>query len=85
MVKSNYDEYELTLKTWNDRILMETLEKHLEMHKPPLRPKTVNNVPVTLRHDDKTLAVDLYNGQRLELEADVLPGTCGACMVSLCK
>lgn len=74
VVKSQYDEYELPLKTWNDRVLLETVEKHLEMHKPPLRPKSVNNMPITLRHDDRTLAVDIHDGQRLELEAEILPG-----------
>ena len=74
VIKSQYDDYELPLKTWNNRILLETLKEQLEMHKPPLRPKTVNNVPISVRHDDKTLQVDLHSGQRLEVGAEVLPG-----------
>lgn len=79
VIKSQYDEYELPLKTWNSRILLETLKEQLEMHKPPLRPKSVNNVPISVRHDDKTLQVQLHNGQRLEVEAEILPGKVCAC------
>ncbi|KAL3138154.1 hypothetical protein ABBQ38_005382 [Trebouxia sp. C0009 RCD-2024] len=74
VIKSQYDEFELPLKTWKNRILLESLQKQLEMHKPPLRPKSINNVPISVRHNDRTLQVKLHNGQRLEVEAEPLPG-----------
>lgn len=79
VIKSQYDEFELPLKTWKNRILLESLQKQLEMHKPPLRPKSINNVPISVRHNDRTLQVKLHNGQRLEVEAEPLPGKVCAC------
>lgn len=84
VIKSQYDEYELPLKTWNNRILLETLKEQLEMHKPPLRPKSINNVPISVRHDDRTLQVRLHNGQRLDVEAELLPGKVCACSHPSC-
>lgn len=73
VVKSECDEYELPLKITDEGILLENVEKNLEMHKPPLRPRSINSMPISLRRD-KTLAIDLYDGQRLEMEAEILPG-----------
>lgn len=69
-----FSQYNLVLPTVNNQVLLESVEKHLDLHKPPLRVKTVNNVPATARPEDKTLAVQFRNGQRLELVAELVPG-----------
>ncbi len=35
-------------------LLLESLEKQLDLRKPPLMVKTMNNVPATARPEDKT-------------------------------
>ncbi len=72
--QGEFEHYDLELPTVNNRVLLETVEKQLELHRPPLRPRTVNNVPATARPDDKTLAVTFGNGDRLELVAEISPG-----------
>jgi len=72
--QGEFSQYDLVLPTVNNRVLLESLEKQLDLHKPPLRVKTVNNVPATARPDDKTLAVEFSNGERLELVAELAPG-----------
>jgi len=77
VIQSMTDEfqpYELKLPTVNNRVLLESLEKHLELHHPPLRLLTVNSLPATARPADKTLAVEFTQGQRLDTVAQILPG-----------
>lgn len=77
MVQSMTDEfqpYELKLPTVNNRVLLESVEKHLEMHHPPLMLLTVHNLPATARPADRTLAVEFSQGQRLDTVAQILPG-----------
>ena len=52
---------------------MESIENHLDMHRPPLRPRTVNGVLATARPGCKTLAVTFKDGDRLELVAEIAP------------
>ena len=73
-VKSEQDEfpeYELKLPTVNNQVLLESVANHLDMHSPPLRPRTVDGVPVTARPGDKTLAITFKDGDRLELVAKI--------------
>ena len=72
--KGEFEEHEMRLPIYNNRILLETLEKRLGLHKPPLRMDSVNNVPAVARPADKTLAVDLQDGQRVDLVAEIAPG-----------
>lgn len=77
MVKSDkgeFEEHEMRLPIHNNRILLETIEKRLDLHKPPLRINSVNNVPAVARPADKTLAFDLHDGQQLDLVAEVAQG-----------
>ncbi len=53
---------------------MESLEKQLDSHKPPLKIKTVNNMPAIARPEDKTLMVKFSNGERLQLVAELALG-----------
>ena len=61
------------MSTWNNRLCLLALKAQLEMHKPPLCPKTVNKQAIMTR-EDNTIIVNLHDGQRLEVEAEVLPG-----------
>ncbi len=69
-----FSQYDLVMPTAHNRLLLESLEKQLDLHKPPLKVKTVNNVPATARPEDKTLTVEFSNGERLELVAELAPG-----------
>ena len=77
MVKSeqgDFEEYEMCLPIYSNCILLETIEKRLGLHKPPLRMNSVNNVPAVAQPADKTLAFDLQDGQRIDLAAEIAPG-----------
>ncbi len=69
-----FQPYELKLPTVNNRVLLESVEKHLELHHPPLMLLTVHNLPATARPADRTLAVEFSQGQRLDTVAQILPG-----------
>jgi len=73
-LKDEFQTYDLKLPTVNDRILLESLEKHLELHHPPLKLVSVNNAPATARPADKTLAVDFTQEQRFDTLAEIAPG-----------
>ncbi len=73
--KGEFEQHEMRLPIYNNRILLETIEKRLDLHKPPLRINSVNNVPAVAHPADKTLAVELRDGQRLDLVAEIAPGT----------
>ena len=64
----------MRLPIYNNKILLETIEKRLDLHKPPLRVNSVNNVPAIAHPADKTLAVELQDGQQLDLVAEIAPG-----------
>jgi len=53
---------------------LESLEKQLDLHKPPLMIKTVNNVPAIAWPEDKTLMVKFSSGERLQLVAELALG-----------
>ncbi len=72
--QDEFPEYDLKLPTFNDQILLESIEKQLDLHRPPLRLRTVNSMPATARPGDKTLAVTFKDGDRLELVAEIAPG-----------
>ena len=72
--KGEFEQYEMCLPTHNNCIVLETLEKRLGLHKPPLRMDSVNNVPAVARPADKTLAIDLQDGQRIDWVAEIAPG-----------
>lgn len=69
-----FSNFEFELSTTNNEVLLEDIEKRLGWHNPPLRLKTVNNMPATARPSNKTLAANFKNGDRLELVADIAPG-----------
>ena len=66
--------YEFELPTSNTQVLLEDVEKQLDLHTPPLRLRTVNNVPAAARPGNKTLAANFKDGDRLELVAEIAPG-----------
>lgn len=72
--RGEFGDFEMCLPIHNNRILLETVEKRLGLHKPPLRMDSVNSVPAVARPADKTLAVDLQDGQRVYLMAEIAPG-----------
>lgn len=76
-VKAEQDEfptYEFEFPTSNNRVLLESLKEQLDLHKPPLRLRTVSNMPAAARDDDGSLAVTFKDGDRLQLVADIAPG-----------
>ena len=73
-LKDEFPTYDLKLPTVNDRVLLESVEKYLELHHPPLKLVPVNNAPATARPADKTLVVEFTQGQRLDTLAEVAPG-----------
>lgn len=73
-LKDDFPTYDLKLPTVNDRILLECVEKHFELHHPPLKLVCVDNAPATARPADKTLAVECTQGQRLDTPAEIAPG-----------
>ncbi len=71
--QGEFPEYDLKLPTFNDRVLLASVKEQLDLHKPPLRLRTVNNMPATARPGDNTLAITFKDGDRLELVADIPP------------
>ncbi len=69
-----FPQFDLTMPTKNNRLLLESLEKQLDLRKPPPMVKSVNNVPATARPEDKTLMVEFSNGERLQMVAELAPG-----------
>lgn len=69
-----FSDYEFELPTSNNQVLLEDVVKQLDLHKPPLRLKTVNNVPAAARPGNKTLAANFKDGDRLQLVAGIAPG-----------
>jgi hypothetical protein len=69
-----FPQFDLTMPTKNNRLLLESIEKQLDLRQPPLIVKTVNNVPATARPEDKTLMVEFSNGERLQTVAELAPG-----------
>ncbi len=57
----------------NNRVL-ESLEKQLDSHKPPLKIKTVNSMIAIARPEDKTLMGKFSYGERLQLVAELALG-----------
>lgn len=88
---NEFQPYELTLPTVNNRVLIESVEKHLELYHPPLMLLTVNSLPATVRPADRTLAMKFCQGQRLDTVAQVLPGneatanTKCICLLTSCR
>ncbi len=78
MVKSKYDDYRLSMKKWAGRISLESLDRALGMHKPPLKAKLINNGPINIRGDG-TVASPFNDGEEYELEAETLPGKAISC------
>ncbi|KAL3131903.1 hypothetical protein ABBQ38_007606 [Trebouxia sp. C0009 RCD-2024] len=74
--QGEFTDYAFELPTFNDQVLLKDVEKQLDLHRPPLRLRTVNNVPAAARPSNKTLAVDLKDGDRLQLVAEIAPGEC---------
>ncbi len=72
--QGEFPEYDLKLPTFDERVLLASVEEQLDLHRPPLRLRTVNNMPATARPGDDSLACDFKNGDRLELVADIAPG-----------
>ena len=72
--QGEFPDFEFELSTTNNEVLLEDVEKRLGWHDPPLRLKTVNNMPATARPSNKTLAANFKDGDRLELVADIAPG-----------
>ena len=72
--QGEFPDFEFELTTSNNEVLLEDVEKRLGWHNPPLRLKTVNNVPATARPSNKTLAANFKDGDMLELMADIAPG-----------
>lgn len=72
--RGEFEQHEMRLPIYNNQILLETIEKRLDLHKPPLRVNSVNNVPAVAHPADKTLAIELQDGQRLDLVAEIAPG-----------
>ena len=72
--QGEFSDYEFELPTSNNQVLLEDVEKQLDLHKSPLRLKTVNNKPAAARPSNATLAVDFKDGDRLELGAEIAPG-----------
>ena len=60
--------------TKNNRLLLESIEKQLDLRQPPLIVKTVNNMLAMARPEDKTLMVEFSNGERLQTVAELAPG-----------
>ena len=71
---SEFPNFEFELATINNEVLLEDIEKRLSWHDPPLRLKTVNNVPASARPGNKALVANFKDGDRLELVADIAPG-----------
>ncbi|KAA6429824.1 MAG: hypothetical protein FRX49_00256 [Trebouxia sp. A1-2] len=71
---SEFPNFEFELSTINNEVLLEDIEKRLSWHDPPLRLKTVNNVPASARPSNKALVANFKDGDRLELVADIAPG-----------
>jgi len=72
--QGEFPDFVFELPTSNNEVLLEDVEKRLAWHNPPLRLKTVNNVPATARPSNKTLVANFKDGDRLELVADIAPG-----------
>ena len=72
--QGEFPNFVFELPTSNNEVLLEDVEKRLRWHNPPLRLKTVNNVPATARPSNKTLVANFKDGDRLELVADIAPG-----------
>ncbi|DBA77516.1 TPA: hypothetical protein ACH3X1_009333 [Trebouxia sp. C0004] len=71
--QGEFPDFVFELPTSNNEVLLEDVEKRLAWHNPPLRLKTVNNVPATARPSNKTLVANFKDGDRLELVADIAP------------
>ena len=84
VVKSECDEYELPLKKTDGILLLQKLQKKLETHKSPLRPRSISHMLFSLRRD-KILITDLYHVQRFELEAVIPPGETTNSLVAFCR
>lgn len=72
--QGEFSDYEFELPTTNNEVLFKDVERQLDLHKPPLRLKTVNNVPAAARPGNQTSAVNFKDGDRLELVAEIAPG-----------
>ena len=72
--QGEFQNFDFELPTSNNEVLLEDVEKRLGWHNPPLRLKTVNNMPAAARPSNKTLVVNFKDGDRLELVADIAPG-----------
>jgi len=72
--QGEFPEYDLTLPTFNDQVLSESVKEQLDLHRPPLRLRTVSDMPATARPDNGTLAVNFKDGDRLEVVAEIAPG-----------
>ena len=69
-----FPQFDLTMLTKNNRLLLESIEKQLDLRQPPLIVKTVNNMLAMARPEDKTLMVEFSNGERLQTVAELAPG-----------
>ncbi|DBB06004.1 TPA: hypothetical protein ACH3X3_009986 [Trebouxia sp. C0006] len=69
-----FPQFDLTMPTKNNRLLLESIEKQLDLRQPPLIVKTVNNMLAMARPEDKTLMVEFSNGERLQTVAELAPG-----------
>ena len=69
-----FPSFEFELSTTNNEVLVDDIKERLGWHTPPLRLKTVNNVPASARPGNKTLAANFKDGDRVELVADIAPG-----------
>ncbi len=69
-----FPHFDLKMPSENNRVLLESLVKQLDSHKPPLKIKIVNNMPAIARPEDKTLMVKFSNGERLQLVAELALG-----------
>jgi len=72
--RGDFEQYEMRLPIHNNRILLETIKKRLDLHKSPLKIDSVNNAPAVARPADRSLACDLRDGQRLDLVAEIASG-----------
>jgi hypothetical protein len=72
--QDEFSDYEFELPTSNNQVLLEDIHKQLDLHKPPLRLRTVNNMPAAARPGNRTLAANFKDGDRLKLVVDIAPG-----------
>lgn len=70
----DFPDWEFELVTSNHQVLLESVERQLDLHRPPLRLETVNNVPPSARPSNKILAANFRDGDWLELVAEIAPG-----------